>query len=56
MRFKADLPLLERAAPAHGLPRVEIDWTPEELANLDKLASDGPREPTQELVDLMAGH
>jgi hypothetical protein len=48
-------PLIERAALEHRLPRVEMDWTPQELANLAKLASEEPREPTKELVAIMAG-
>jgi hypothetical protein len=48
-------PLVERAALEHQLPRVEMDWTPQELANLAKLASEEPREPANELVAIMAG-
>jgi hypothetical protein len=48
-------PLLERVAPRYRLPRVEIDWTPQELANLAKLASAEPLEPNKELVAVMRG-
>jgi hypothetical protein len=46
-------PLLERAAPETGLPSVEIDWTPQELASLDRLASQGPAKPNGRLKQLM---
>jgi len=48
-------PLLERVAPRYALPRVEIDWTLQELANLAKLASAEPAEPNKELVAAMRG-
>jgi hypothetical protein len=48
-------PLLERVAPRYGmLPHVNIHWTPEELANLAKLASSDPAEPKKELVAAMS--
>jgi len=47
--------LLERVAPEHRLPRVDIDWTPQELASLAKLAAAEPKEPTKELVAIMTG-
>ena len=34
-------PLLERVAPATGLPHVEIDWTDEEVRKLSTLTSAG---------------
>lgn len=48
-------PLLERAAPEHGLPYVEIRWTPEQLAELAALLSAEPPEPTPKLARLMKG-
>jgi hypothetical protein len=38
-------PLLERVAPATGLPHVEIDWTDEEARNLSALISAEPAAP-----------
>jgi hypothetical protein len=46
-------PLLERVAPEHQLPCVEIHWTPEELANLAALASAEPAMPAEPLRGLM---
>ena len=46
-------PLLERVAPEHELPYVEINWTPEQLAELAVLLSAEPAEPTQKLVRIM---
>ena len=46
-------PFVERAVLDHRLPRVEIDWTPEELANLARLASGEPSEPTKDLIAIM---
>ena len=48
-----EVPLLERAAPDADVPSVEIDWTPEELASLDQLASQGPAKPNARLKELM---
>lgn len=46
-------PLLERVAPEHQLPHVEIHWTPEELADLAALASSEPAAPLEPLRGLM---
>lgn len=46
-------PLLERAAPEHELPYVEIDWTPQQSADLAALLSSEPAEPTERLVRIM---
>jgi hypothetical protein len=46
-------PLLERVAPEDQLPRVEMDWTPEELAALAALASAEPAAPVERLRSLM---
>jgi hypothetical protein len=46
-------PLLERVAPEHQWPHVEIHWTPEELANLAALASAEPAMPAEPLRGLM---
>ncbi len=44
---------VEAAVLENRLPRVAIDWTPEELANLARLASREPSEPTKDLVAIM---
>jgi hypothetical protein len=46
-------PLLERVAPEYELPRVEINWTHEQLASLAELASAEPAAPTEALVRAM---
>jgi len=46
-------PLVERVAPQHELPRVEISWTDRELESLAKLLSAEPAEPAQELIDVL---
>jgi len=43
-------PLLERVAPATGLPHVEIDWTDEEVREVSALISAEPAEPAPALV------
>lgn len=48
-------PFVERAVPDPRLPRVGIDWTHQELANLARLASEEPSESTKELVAIMTG-
>jgi hypothetical protein len=48
-------PLIERVAPQHELPRIEIKWTERELESLAKLLSAEPAEPTQELIDGLKG-
>lgn len=48
-------PLLERAAPEHELPYVEIKWTPEQLTELAALLSAEPPEPTPKLARIMKG-
>ena len=48
-------PLLERVAPEHALPYVEIHWTQEQLAELGALLSAEPPEPTPKLVRIMNG-
>ncbi len=48
-------PLLERVAPEHGLPPVEINWTPEQLAELAALLSAEPPKPTAKLARIMKG-
>ncbi len=45
--------LVERVSPAFELPRVKIDWTPEQAANLFKLAAQQPAEPNDQLVKAM---
>jgi len=47
-------PLLERVAPEYELPRVQIDWTSEELASFAKHASAEPATPTPALVRILA--
>ena len=47
------LPRLERVAPEAALPRVKIDWTPEELENLARLSTPEPAKPTEALVRAM---
>ena len=46
-------PLLERAAPEHDLPSIQIEWTKEELKGLSKLATKIPAQPTAKLRRLM---
>lgn len=46
-------PFVERAVVEHTLPRVDMDWTPQELASLAQLASAEPSEPTKELAAAM---
>ncbi len=46
-------PLLERVAPEHELPRVQVDWTPEQLSSLAALASSEAPEPTRDLARAM---
>jgi hypothetical protein len=47
-------PLLERVAQEHALPRVDINWTPQELRDLASLASAAdPAPPTERLVRVM---
>jgi hypothetical protein len=48
-------PLLERVAPERELPRVEIQWTPQQVADLAALLTAEPREPTAKLVSIMKG-
>lgn len=43
-------PLLDRAALASYLPRVETAWTREEVINLAKLMSAEPPDPADALV------
>ncbi len=49
------MPLLERVAPGLDLPRVEIEWTREELENLASLMVGEPAEPTEKLGRLLDG-
>lgn len=43
-------PLLERVAPATGLPHVEVDWTDEEVRGMAALIDAAPAEPAPALV------
>ena len=45
--------VLERVAPEYELPRVEINWTDEQLASLAELASAELAPPTEALVRAM---
>lgn len=46
-------PLEDRVAPEQELPRVEIDWTAEELASLASMMTEEPASPTPGLVRVM---
>jgi len=48
-------PLLERVAPEHELPYVEIKWTSEQVTELGALLSAEPPEPTPKLVRIIKG-
>ncbi len=45
--------LLERVAPEHDLPYVQLKWTETQLASLAELTSADPAPPTEALVRAM---
>jgi len=48
-------PRLERVAPDLDMPRVDLDWTDQEIESLLELSQGQPAQPTEALIRAMRG-